>query len=318
MEREVFLRPLEQGNIKVSRRDFLKLLGVGAYSFVGVDRLLKRHRDFLVLKQQGLLQEPLHEAEQQIKLARIIRHGNPNRRWVALTIDDGWNSYWVEQALKVCADKGVKITVFPAGSVIDANPSLWKQFVDAGHEFGCHTYHHYWLTNLTDQQVIEEVERWKEAASRIGVDVDNLRWIRPPGMAGFTTPEGDWRLRRILGELGLAVVLWSVDSNSTRLYGQIDARGVYLIVIRYAGPGAIVLQHFLPTDITALPDIIDFFRARGYEIVTLSQMFPEEQTRPIVVSSQESTDETINQKDDFGRKARILLEILRGIGVRLF
>ena len=39
-----------------------------------------------------------------------------------------------------------------------------------------------------------------------------------------------------------------------------------------AGPGSIVLLHFAPLDVAALPAIIDGLRAKGLEPVTLTEL----------------------------------------------
>ena len=44
-------------------------------------------------------------------------------------------------------------------------------------------------------------------------------------------------------------------------------------VLNGAGPGAIVLMHFGPRAVVALPTIIDGLRARGLEPVSLTQLF---------------------------------------------
>lgn len=242
------------------RRRFLELMGSGLLA-----AMISFGKPSSVVKAAELKEGEIGP------LAPVVVRGNPNKRQVAITIDDAWNPKEVKRFLEVSGNLKFKATLFPVGRVMGSSSTLWKEAVDRGHEIGCHTYSHAWLTKLSDEQVRKEVESWEEVAGKIGIP--ETKWIRPPFMAGFA---GRWdsRLRRIFGKLGLAVALWSVDSGSTQRYPNITAQEVAEGVIRHIHPGAIILFHFIPPDIEALPIIVEEVRRQGYELVTLSQMFP--------------------------------------------
>ncbi len=244
----------------MSRRRFLELMGSGLLAAM------------ISLSKPSLVKAAELKEEETGQLAPVVVRGNPDKRQVAITIDDGWNPKEVERFLEISDNLKFKATLFPVGRVMGPSSSLWKEAVDRGHEIGCHTYSHAWLTKLSDKQVREEVEEWEEVADKIGIP--ETKWIRPPFMAGFA---GRWdtRLRRIFGKLGLAVALWSIDSGSTQKYPNITAREIAEGVIRHIHPGAIILFHFIPPDIEALPPIVEEVRRQRYELVTLSQMFPD-------------------------------------------
>ena len=206
------------------------------------------------------------------RLAPIVRRGSTQLPEYALTMDDGWSSSQVEKVLNICKQLGIKMTFFPVGKVIKANPALWKRAVEEGHELGNHTFSHAFLTGLSDERVRQEIEMWQQAVDQALGYHYPTKFFRPPGMAGFTTKDGDRRLREIIGKYGLSVALWSVDSGSTRYYGKINENEVFENVVKNSGRGAIVLQHFIPTDITALQKIIKTLEGRGLLSVTLSEL----------------------------------------------
>ena len=255
------LSPRRPGFQNMSRRDWLKY--VGLLSLVATGRLAT----------PPLVKAAELKEGETGPLAPVVVKGNPNKMQVAITVDDAWSRKMVERFLEISGEYGFKATLFPVGRVMGSSSTLWKEAVDKGHEIGCHTYSHPWLTKLSDEQVREEVENWKKVAGKIGIPETN--WIRPPYGAGFIPPPWDPRLRRILGELGLAVALWSIDSGSTQGYPDITAKEIVNNVITNLHPGAIILFHFLPQDMEALPVIVEEVKRQGYELVTLSEMFPD-------------------------------------------
>lgn len=83
--------------------------------------------------------------------------GVPRQKVVALTFDDG-PDFNTGEILDILKEKDVKATFFvlyPNGS---CNPTLIKRAYDEGHQIGNHTYSHEYLTLLTEEQAIWEIE----------------------------------------------------------------------------------------------------------------------------------------------------------------
>lgn len=69
----------------------------------------------------------------------------------------------------------------------------------------------------------------------------------------------------------MKIALWSIDPFSG-ISMRADAPTVADYVISNTGPGDIILLHFTQEHLIALPEIIDGLRAKGLEIVTLSEL----------------------------------------------
>ncbi|MBU4218743.1 MAG: polysaccharide deacetylase, partial [Actinobacteria bacterium] len=106
-------------------------------------------------------------------------------------------------------------------------------------------------------------------------------------ITGFTTkpyfrfPYGDRNVGVIaqVNSLGYLSTYWSVDPQEWRASNS--AQSVINTVVGQSGPGAIVLMHDVPKTIAALPAIIDGLRARGFMLVTLTELlYPGPVGRP--------------------------------------
>ncbi|MDO5498873.1 MAG: polysaccharide deacetylase family protein, partial [Propionibacteriaceae bacterium] len=74
----------------------------------------------------------------------------------------------------------------------------------------------------------------------------------------------------IAREQGLSVILWSVDTLDWR---DRNATTVTNRVLNQAQPGAIVLMHDLHgTTVDAAPAIVSGLKARGYTLVTVTEL----------------------------------------------
>ena len=205
-------------------------------------------------------------------LAAVYRHGDRAVPYIALTIDDGWDLDMVTAALDISKTRGARLTLFPAGRMIDAGPAIFARAVDEGHEIANHTYSHTWLTELSREGILSEIEMAQAALDRALGRHHKMRFLRPPGMAGFTSGDGEPYIRAAIFEKGLSVALWDVDSfySAIRLGG--GAEEVVAAVTTSAQSGSIVLQHFTAADIYALESILNWVDSQGLRPVTISEL----------------------------------------------
>ena len=235
------------------------------------ERLPRRH----MLKFLGALPialpAPLH-AEQSPSLAPIISRAPRVLPEVAVSIDDGWHPYWVERALDILDAFDLKATLFPTGAVVRQNPDLWQRAYTSGHELGNHTFTHRPLPQLTDQEILAEIDQTQAAVQDATGSDTPMQWLRPPSMLGFMTWGGDRRIRRVVAERDLQITLWDSASNAVIMPRREDPKAVLAEVARDVRRGSIVLLHFIRDDIHALPLILMYLR-RHYRLVTISQLF---------------------------------------------
>lgn len=102
----------------------------------------------------------------------------------------------------------IKATFFVMGSNVVRNADILKQEYAEGHHIASHTWSHFPLTSLTNEQIVAEV-KWTEKAV---FDITGLRmkYIRPP------YGDIDNRVRAVIAKLGYRVVDWTDDAADSK------------------------------------------------------------------------------------------------------
>ncbi len=188
--------------------------------------------------------------------------GDPLRREMALTFDDGPSPLATPLLLAILRRYGVHATFFVIGEHARAYPYLLREMAADGDEIGDHTFHHPNLSSVDDATAAQEI-----AATAAVIERDAARrprWFRPPG--------GDYTgaVVTAAGRTGLGLAMWTDNSGDWALP---PPKVVVEHVLAHAQPGGVVLLHngTLNT-VQALPRIIAELRRRGYRLVTLSQL----------------------------------------------
>jgi peptidoglycan/xylan/chitin deacetylase (PgdA/CDA1 family) len=233
------------------------------------NRMLREQYDEIV-EENNMLREENY----MLRSSVIINHGSRDTKKVAITIDDGAGAEFIGKTLDKLRELDVRATLFPMGSWVDHSPEVWARAVEEGHELGNHTYSHAFLTTISEDRIVEELDRWQESVDNaLGYHYPTL-FFRPPGMDGFTSA-GSSRTKRfqeIIAGKGMVAVLWDVElvyalRNEVSTPARITSH-----VLANARGGSIVLLHFTPNDIAALPDIIHGLRRYGLEPCSLSEL----------------------------------------------
>lgn len=185
-------------------------------------------------------------------------------RCVALTFDDGPGGP-TGRLLDVLAEHGVRVTFFVVGRRVTARSApLLRRMVADGHELGNHSWNHRSLPRLPAVRVRRQLARTQRVVAEATGVVMHL--MRPP--YGATDAKVTAAARRA----GLARILWDVDT--------LDWRDRKPAVIRRralrARPGSIVLLHDIhPTTVQAVPKLVRALHARGFTLVTVSELFAD-------------------------------------------
>ena len=132
-------------------------------------------------------------------------------------------------------------------------------------EIGNHTFHHPHLTNEPDDEVRHELVATQELLH--GLSGRTPRWFRPP------FGEVDERVTGVAAEVGLGTVQFDVASGDPA--SGVTADALVRSVLERAKAGSIIVMHAnhrrFPTAV-AVPGIIAGLRARGWELVTVSDL----------------------------------------------
>jgi peptidoglycan/xylan/chitin deacetylase (PgdA/CDA1 family) len=182
---------------------------------------------------------------------------------VALTFDDGPGRY-TQQILDALTAAKAKATFFLIGTQIKAYPQLVKAEVAAGMQLGNHTWDHADLTRLTHAQQLAELTKVdRELAGLVGV---TPVFLRPPG--GALDKAEKLALKRPIAD-------WSVDTEDWRTRNTAQT----IKVASSAKPGDIVLMHDIhASTAAAVPQIVKNLQAKGYHLVTLTELIGQHPT----------------------------------------
>ena len=192
--------------------------------------------------------------------------GNPGRKSVALTFDDGPDPRSTPALLDLLRERDVEAAFFCIGKHMDAAPLLTARIAHEGHLLGNHTYTHNSSMNFfTEARLRDELHRTQGAIEEAAGVVNE--WFRPP--VGLTNP----RVFRAAQAYRLKVVGWTVRSLDTRLN---DPRRIVDRIVRRLKPGAIILLHDgkIPAErlVATVKLLLDTLRTLGYEVIRLDRM----------------------------------------------
>lgn len=178
---------------------------------------------------------------------------------IAVTFDDGPGPRTPE-VVQVLTDNSSAATFFMLGQNVPGMSDVAKQVADAGMEIGNHSWKHPQLTTLSAEGIHQEVDSTNQAIlDATGISVTLMR-----------PPYGDYN-QATLDTIGMPFVLWSIDTNDWQKPG---ADELIKRIVTPAIPGDVVLLHDIHDGtVDALPRIVGGLRARGFSLVTVSQLF---------------------------------------------
>lgn len=181
---------------------------------------------------------------------------------IALTFDAAWGSDYTLGILEILDRYKVKGTFFLVGFWVDKYPEYVKEIYNRGHDIGNHSTNHPYMTKLSDEAALKELEVTSEKIKEITGEKPNL----------FRPPFGDYddRIVKLCMENGYYVIQWDVDSLDWK---ELGVQPVVDRVTRNVQNGSIVLFHNNAKYILEyLPIIIERLQKDGYELVPLSEL----------------------------------------------
>jgi len=205
-----------------------------------------------------------------------LAHGASRYREVALTFDDGPHPKYTSRILSILQHYRVRATFFMVGYMANRNPHWAKQVVQLGNEVGNHTYDHFRLTSLPADEVVYQIRQTQDVLYQI--TGKHPRFIRPPG------GRYDQGVLQRLAENGLAVALWTYNTKDLDVA---DSEVILRDTLRGLESGSIILLHDgSDATIEALPRLIEAILAKGFRLVTLSEMLDHEQSGDVGQTSE--------------------------------
>ena len=195
-----------------------------------------------------------------------IARGSTQRPWIALTFDAGASAAPLPSILETLREKNVHCTFFITGILLRQaqGPELVQKIVADGHELGNHSDTHPRFTELTEEEIAEELAAVEDWVIEL-TGQSTKPYFRPP------YGNRDERVRRLVSENGYLTIYWTYH-----VWDWVEdrtAESVYNYAVDGACSGAIVVMHVGAQETAeALPRIIDDLEAQGYRLVTLSEL----------------------------------------------
>lgn len=198
-----------------------------------------------------------------------------NEKKIYLTFDDGPSEKVTSRVLDILKENDVKATFFLIGNQIDGLEDVVKRINNEGHSIGLHTYTHKFKKIYCNQSAfIKEMQQCSDKINEVvGI---SPKIIRFPGgsqkrfteeyinkLHGYNFKIYDWNMETVDG--------LNPKASSERLYRQATKGSEELSSV-------ILLLHcdyMHKNTCKALPNIIKYYKAKGYEFKPITEDTPE-------------------------------------------
>lgn len=189
----------------------------------------------------------------------IFYQANIAQKRVAITVDQCGNASDIKKIFEACAQYGARVTFFPTGEELSANPSLWTAAILGGHEIENHTATNARLLTLDEvgktAEIVGQTERMR---SIIGEDYQP-HFLRTNNLED----DEDASVHAILTELGYyGMARWALMTPAS--FSSVE-------------PGQILAYNANDAGVQALKTALRILNENGYEIVTLNELFGYEE-----------------------------------------
>lgn len=192
--------------------------------------------------------------------------GDPNKKDIYLTFDNGYENGYTEQFLDVLKKEKVPATFFVTGHYLESQPELVKRMAQDGHIIGNHSYYHPDLTQVDDERLKRELEKVRAKTEEI-TGIKHMVYLRPP--RGILSE----RTIKIAHDEGYTHVMWSLAFVDWKVNEQKGWQYAYDNIMRQIHPGAVILLHTVSKDnADALEKAIQDLKKKGYTFKSLDDL----------------------------------------------
>ena len=187
---------------------------------------------------------------------------DPSKPMIALTFDDGPSQYtW--DIVKTLQEHGARGTFFLIGNQVATHQAAIDYTLANHNEIASHSFNHENLTKLTDEEIRAQI-------TPVDTALQEQHDYTP---AVYRVPYGsrDERVLAILKEAGKPVIGWSVDPYDWKVQNK---ETIVNHILTRVQDGDIILMHdiYEPTA-QAVAELVPELQARGYQLVTVSELF---------------------------------------------
>ncbi len=221
----------------------------------------------------------------------IKRAGIAKPKKILLSFDDGPDPDYTPQIIKILKAENIPAAFFIIGRNAASNVEIVRELDNNGFEIGNHTFTHPNLAEVGPLRARNEINATQRIIETITGHSTKL--FRPPFNADIEpTTAAELVPIAVAKELGLVTVGESIDTRDWE--SEISAEKIIERIKKQENLGAIILLHDgggnRSETVKALPEIIKYFKSKGYEFISLSEMMevPREQLFPLVKGRKEN------------------------------
>jgi peptidoglycan-N-acetylglucosamine deacetylase len=223
--------------------------------------------------------------EQMTELPRsyVIQQYGYNPKKLAITFDDGPDAVWTPRILDVLKKYNVKGAFMVIGEEAQNNTGLLKRYIREGHEIGNHTYTHPDISEISDFQLRSELNLTERLfAAELG---RQPLYFRPPYSIDQEPDTNDQAApAERIQQMGYTIIGNKIDTDDWNEHPRKSPQEITNSVLEQLENmkthswqrGSIILMHDGGGDrsatVAALPLLITTLRAKGYEIVPVSEL----------------------------------------------
>lgn len=180
----------------------------------------------------------------------------------AISFDAAWGDASTQDLVDILKHYNVKATFFVIGNWAEQYPQDVKMLHENGMEVMNHSSAHGHMNQMSAEEIIADVEKCNDQIEAITGERPTL--IRCP------YGEYDDHVISAIRSMDMEPIQWDVDSLDWK---DISAEEIYQRVTSKVKPGSIILFHNAGLNTPeALPDILEYLIAEGYEIVPVSEI----------------------------------------------
>ena len=194
--------------------------------------------------------------------------GDTNDKVLYLTFDAGYENGCTAQILDTLKAHGATAAFFVVGNYLETAPELVQRMADEGHLVGNHTWHHYDMSRIADEDTFRTelesaAEKYRELTGQA-----MKKFYRPP--QGIYSEDN----LRMAQALGYRTVFWSLAYVDWLQDDQPTAEEAFSKLLPRTHPGAIVLLHSTSSTNAAILDtLLTRWEQEGYRFGSLEEIF---------------------------------------------
>lgn len=183
---------------------------------------------------------------------------HPGKPIVALTFDDGPGLY-TEELLGFFQENDIRATFFVLGEQVEKYPDVIRLMDETGCQIGNHTYSHERLTELSEEDMLIQINKTNEVLKSIlgkGTQI-----VRPTyGSVNSSVRE----------TVNYPLIMWSFDTEDWKLK---DSKKIAEVILKNVKDGDVLLMHDIHDfTVEAMKLVLPILKEQGYQFVTIDEL----------------------------------------------